>query len=1204
LKFKPDTIVTSFNVENGRNNSHYVIKDLKDSDILLLQETWLFQCEIQAGILKKIYTEYDSYARGVDIDNPIPPTSIPRGYGGIAILWKKELTPIVSKKSNGNNRIICIEIKNCYIINVYFPSGNDRTSVEAHLECMDILESIVQSIPIDKHILIAGDWNIDIFKLKYRKDERRKKLIKFMKEYNLMCLSSNLKPTYTDNRGYTSHIDLFLTRNSSTKCSDQFQATLHERVPWNSSTHIPISLKINMSIPLRPKAKHIVVKKMKINWSTLNKQKYDETIQHGMQNINPKIDQSAMLTKYNDLLQSAVKSSADTKIVRNIPAIKKPWNKEIAEAVADAKKVFYELKGDRNDSKDTAETEEIIKIKRKAVRSAHRRFFAKSKINLLSELTEASIQKNAKDVSQIIKRINGSSNDVSPLDIDGETIYDLGTCTEKWAQYYEKLSSPDEKNASMNNEYLETIKESVKIIRKTFAIVKDPLPRKINRKDITNAIRKLNCGKAPDELGLVSEYLKYSDVVPDLLQMLVQKVVDEENVNKCLKTSLKNSIPKKDKNKMLQDHYRGIAITLLFMKIIEHVLLEFSELEANTHKMQYGFTKGRSPDMAALCLTESIIEAEENLSNIIIVSLDTKKAFDLVHHDILRYKLYHKNIHPRLWKIFDSLLKHQTERAKWGGHISKPYTIGQGTGQGKVLGAPFYKVFIEDVLVNLSNLGLGFHIGDIPMNSPTCADDLLIISESSLEAQIMCQSVEITSKNDRSTQQPDKSRISTDKETIIMNGDIIPHKPSYTHIGIERYTEGYNQLVTDRISTANKTIYGLIPCGLHGNGLSPSTTKGLVEPYVNPRLINGLHTLVLTQTQREKILRAQLKFIKNLQCLRMQTATSISFLIFGALPILADLDIRIIGLFGAICRMEEGQPLRKVAIRQLSVKSYQSKSWFIQTKKIAETYGINVESALILNWSKDEWSEYTKNAIKSFWFNKLRLEAASQSSLKYLNMNLIQPNTPHPVWPKTHIQWLITCAAYRAKMLCGSYILQSNTSQFNQYKVDATCKLCMNGNEDMIHFILKCRKLKKARKPYMRKIRKFILDNETAICNEIDLLILILNGVENNDQQSTDFNNTCSILCYKLHKERMEKLEDIEPKKKKKKKRKIIENPDPNACIHCNKVVKDNDEALACDSCERWQHIRCQKIVGVRKYRRICEAAEPPIKWICKFCKH
>jgi hypothetical protein len=189
-------------------------------------------------------------------------------------------------------------------------------------------------------------------------------------------------------------------------------------------------------------------------------------------------------------------------------------------------------------------------------------------------------------------------------------------------------------------------------------------------------------------------------------------------------------------------------------------------------------------------------------------------------------------------------------------------------------------------------------------------------------------------------------------------------------------------------------------------------------------------------------------------------------------------------------------------------------------------------------------------------------------------------------------------------MLCGSYILQTNTAQFNQYRVDETCKLCRDGNEDMLHFILKCKKLKNARKPYMRRIRKFIIDNDTLVSNKMDLLKLILNGVENIDQQSTDFNNTCSRLCYKLHKERMSKLDEIEPrKKKKKKKRKVNENPDPNACIHCNKEVKEGDEALACDSCDRWQHIRCQKIAGVRKYRRMCKGEEPLISWLCKFCK-
>ena len=33
--------------------------------------------------------------KGVDINDPIQPTQMPRGYGGVAILWKQEIDNII-----------------------------------------------------------------------------------------------------------------------------------------------------------------------------------------------------------------------------------------------------------------------------------------------------------------------------------------------------------------------------------------------------------------------------------------------------------------------------------------------------------------------------------------------------------------------------------------------------------------------------------------------------------------------------------------------------------------------------------------------------------------------------------------------------------------------------------------------------------------------------------------------------------------------------------------------------------------------------------------------------------------------------------------------------------------------------------------------------------------------------------------------------
>ena len=48
--------------------------------------------------------------KSVDFYDPIPPIQIPRGYGGVAILWNKNIDHLVNDLDLGNERIKCIEL--------------------------------------------------------------------------------------------------------------------------------------------------------------------------------------------------------------------------------------------------------------------------------------------------------------------------------------------------------------------------------------------------------------------------------------------------------------------------------------------------------------------------------------------------------------------------------------------------------------------------------------------------------------------------------------------------------------------------------------------------------------------------------------------------------------------------------------------------------------------------------------------------------------------------------------------------------------------------------------------------------------------------------------------------------------------------------------------------------------------------------------
>jgi type IV secretory pathway component VirB8 len=59
------------------------------------------------------------------------------------------------------------------------------------------------------------------------------------------------------------------------------------------------------------------------------------------------------------------------------------------------------------------------------------------------------------------------------------------------------------------------------------------------------------------------------------------------------------------------------------------------KLSNNQSDLQFGFTRGLSPIMAALIVSEVILQAKLQKSNLYLVTLDSQKAFDVVHHMLL-----------------------------------------------------------------------------------------------------------------------------------------------------------------------------------------------------------------------------------------------------------------------------------------------------------------------------------------------------------------------------------------------------------------------------------------------------------------------------------------------------------------------------------------------------------------------------------------
>ena len=132
--------------------------------------------------------------------------------------------------------------------------------------------------------------------------------------------------------------------------------------------------------------------------------------------------------------------------------------------------------------------------------------------------------------------------------------------------------------------------------------------------------------------------------------------------------------------------------------------------------------------------------------------------------------------------------------------------------------------------------------------------------------------------------------------------------------------------------------------------------------------------------------------------------------------------------------------LFKLGLRQLSVKNFSSKSWFVYAARIAGRYDLPSLHALIdSNISERRWRYLVKSTIQKHWQETLLHDAASKaaSGLRHVHVPSLRLGTIHPVW----------------------HYVKSQMRDINRGRIKAkrdSTPVCQSEPEYTEHFILSC----------------------------------------------------------------------------------------------------------------------------------------------------
>ena len=960
------------------------------------------------------------------------------------------------------------------LVCAYFPSGNGAAKKTEFHTTLAQLHAFVDQFSSSHDIILAGDFNMDLYKQSYLKDERRTALNNSMVGAGLRQMVPQSGPTMRAHNGRDeSFIDLVFASSEQRCCN----ASVVDKVPWNTSCHTPVRFSVWYERPpVRPKRPK-EQRSLCVIEDTVNDALFHEVMDTHLELFEFNLVHPHTSAEILILLLRATRIQASEVRMSSLPSKRKvTYPPSVIDAMRKSRQVHAEWK-----SAGRPDSAHQLSVKRnrtsRAVRSAMRTYNAQlreTKYRLIMDCHQG----DQRLFHSLIRDHKAKNTGDVAMVVDEKITRDPCTIREGWADFYEDLATP-----ANNPEWdPDTLREATSSVQsEAVACLGMPRTTFITVDDVKVAAKDLNKGKAADLDGVRAEHLMNAgDCFFQALALVLQGML-EEGASKVMKTGKKIPIPKKAKDSTLMTNHRGITIASTLGKIYESILLTKSGV-LHQSSMQFGFTRGLSPLMAAVILTETLNESKATGKDLLVATLDTQKAFDVVSHPILLRDLIGK-VPTDIWMAIKDIYDGIRESVEWEGVLSRQYGVGQGVGQGRILSPTLYKIYMDGVLQALQATGKGAYIGSDFFGSPTVADDVMLLDQETGGMQTLLTTAKTGSDQKRYSIHPVKSELSSAKGipyNLHLGSEVMPYTDSLTHLGVTRTLQRSNaEVVTERVQTASRTMYALMPTGMHGeNGISPAASRKIVVAYILPRLLYGLEALVLNKTERSAIDRAYKSLLKPLLSLREATADEAVYLLIGLLPAEAELDVRILALFGGITRLEQSHPLLHLALRQATYPTNE-KGWFSQVFSTARKYDIEavVRNAILSPWPKEKWKAFIKETVTGQWSDQMKNRAMSKSSLKYMNPDITSLYTAHHLWPRGGCPSRKRVAAsYRAKLLSGSYILQASTARFNQNEVNPTCPLCKSAPEDLPHFVLACPALDKSRKKLLPRIQKIAKD--------------------------------------------------------------------------------------------------------------------------------
>ena len=189
--------ISTYNCQSSKRNAGGIHKICDSSDILFLQEHWLFPTDLSS--LNSIHDVFTSF--GISSMDPSAGLMAGRPFGGVAVLWRNSLSQHVKPVLYNDDRIIGLECNlgsiKILLVGAYLPY-NTHQNFDIYVHYLAKLKVIIDDFD-SPYVCVLGDFNADMVKA-----------TEFGKELEIFCQDSQL---------FVADV-MHLPRNSTTHIND------------------------------------------------------------------------------------------------------------------------------------------------------------------------------------------------------------------------------------------------------------------------------------------------------------------------------------------------------------------------------------------------------------------------------------------------------------------------------------------------------------------------------------------------------------------------------------------------------------------------------------------------------------------------------------------------------------------------------------------------------------------------------------------------------------------------------------------------------------------------------------------------------------------------------------------------------------------------------------------------------------------------